>query len=124
VNRGGLIIVDELLYDLFVSVESELRKHFSISNASIIDNNLKDLALKGISENEEVLFYWDIIAINWEFTEAKELLHIIIKQFVTLRGFSFAKSFMEIFKQIKRKGTQKKKGIRKRVDSTHVNHDD
>ncbi len=32
-NRGGLIIVNELIYNLFVAIEQEVRKHLSINNA-------------------------------------------------------------------------------------------
>ena len=124
VNRGGLVIVSDIVYDLFLSIELELRKHFSVANASTINDSLKELAFKQISENEDVLFYWDIIAVNWESTEAKELLHIIINQFITVRGFSFASGFMEMYKQSKHKSTQKAKGLRKTLDSTRVCHDD
>ena len=120
VNRGGLVMVHDSMYCLFVAMELELRKHLSTMNASTFDDSLKALLFKELAGNEDVLFHWETISINWESTEASELLHIMIQQFVTVRGFSFARGFMELYKQSKKKSTQKSKALRK----TLVCHDD
>ena len=122
VNRGGLIVVNELIYKLFVGIELEVRRHLSVTNA-ILGMNMKELIVKKVVVNEDVLLHWDIISINWEATESKELLFIITEQFVTVRGFSFVDGFMELYKQSKKRSTQKTKALRKTLCSTRVCHD-
>ena len=39
------------------------------------NESLKDLAFRGIIENEDVLFYWTLI---WDSNEATELLKMIV----------------------------------------------
>lgn len=108
INRGGLIRVDDLLFELFVAMELELRNYLSISNASMFMNeNMKEL---------NVLFFWDTISVNWEHSEANELLRLITEHYMTVRGFSFASGFMEVYKITKKKGTQKSKALRKTLD--------
>ena len=43
------------------------------------------------------------------------LLKMIMELFVTIRGFSFAKSFMELYKQSAKKSTQKSKALRRKI---------
>ena len=45
--------------------------------------------------------------------EEKELLSRIIGLWVTIRGFSFARSQMQMYKQASKKGTQRAKALRK-----------
>lgn len=62
INRGGLTTIDDTIYELLVSMEIELRKHFSSDNIAIGTGvNVKDIAFKQIHENEDVLFFWSII---------------------------------------------------------------
>ena len=65
-------------------------------------------------KNDDVLFYWTIVSINWEPVESTELLKLIINHYITIRGFSFASGFMEKYKKLMKK---KSKGLRKKLDS-------
>lgn len=115
INRGGLISVDELLFELFVAIELELRKYLFVPNASMFMNeSIKDLLPK-ITANENVLFFWDTISVNWDQSEADELLRLMTQHYITVRGFSFASGFMEVYKT-KKKGTQKSKALRKTLN--------
>ncbi len=71
-----------------------------------MNGSLKELALRKIADNEDVLFHWDVIAINWEPSEAKEFLQMIMEQYITVRGFSFVNGFMELYKQSNKKTTE------------------
>ena len=62
-----------------------------------------------------MLFYWSIVACNWEEEESVALLALVTDLYVTIRGFAFVSSCMELYKQEQKKTTQKSKGIRKRV---------
>ena len=49
---------------------------------------------------------------------------MIIEHFMTVEGFSFASGFMELYKQQHKKSTQKVKGLRKTLDTSHECTDD
>ena len=123
INRGGLITIDDTMYQLLVSMELELRKYFSSDNVGT-ETSLKDVAFEKIHENEDVLFYWAIISVNWDAGEATELLRLITEHYITIRGFSFTSAFMERYKQTKKKTTQKSKGLRKTLPTTQICHKD
>ena len=44
---------------------------------------------------------------------AEDLLEMCIEKWITIRGFSFADSIQELFKQKDKKGTEKAKALRK-----------
>ena len=75
-NCGGLVQIDDSLYQLLVAIEIEFRKHFTVANGTA-NESLKHLAFHGIIENEDVLFYWSMISINWASKEADDLLKMI-----------------------------------------------
>ena len=43
---------------------------------------------------EDVLFYWTIVAAEWEEEMEKSLLSMICELWITTRGFSFADSWL------------------------------
>ena len=104
-------------------VEVELRKSLpTISYATYNGDSLKDQAIHNITKNEDILFHWEIVSVNWCSTEAQELLKVIVEHYVTIRGFSFTKGFMEKYKQSSKKTTQKSKCLRKTLDTNNVCH--
>lgn len=97
-------------------MEMELRKHLHTENVSETAE-VKTIAVQRIMDNEDVQLHWAMISINW--VEYKMvLLKMIINHWVTVRGFSFAGAFMEIYKQKHKKTTQKSKGLRKTLSTT------
>ena len=62
---------------------------------------------------ERMLYTDDDVLFNWTMTgsDDENLLQQIIKLWVTIRGFSFAKSIMEKYKQESKKFTEKSKGL-------------
>ena len=115
IDRGGLIHVSDCVYMVFAHMEIELQKHLKYNS----DISIKD-ALAGIISDEEVLFYWSMVAVNWDETEANELLKLISQHWITIRGFSYASAFMENYKQLQRKSTQKAKGLQKTSNTTSI----
>ncbi len=65
--------------------------------------------------NNDVAFYWCLACIEAEEEEKKELLSRIVDLWVTIRGFSFARSWMELYKQASKKGTQCAKALKKEL---------
>ena len=77
--------VTDAVYTFFVSMEMEVRQH--LDNASE-ECGIKEVAMSGIRENEEIQLFWSMIADDWEEKQADTLLEFIIEHYVTLRGFS------------------------------------
>ena len=75
----------------------------------------KAALVESIATDEDVLFYWSIISAEWEEKEEQILLRMIIDLWVTVRGFSFAKSMLEMYKQAQKKSVQKSNGVRKQL---------
>ena len=50
-----------------------------------------------ILSDEDVLFYWTIVAAEWEEEAEKTLLRMICELWITIRGFSFADSWLEMY---------------------------
>lgn len=96
-------------------MEIHLRKHLKLCN----DKSIKE-ALTGIVNNKEVLFYWTMVAFNWDESESSELLNWIAQQWITVQGFSYTSAFIENFKQTQKKKTQKSKALCKTLITTFL----
>ena len=59
VNRGGLMCINNITFELFLAMEYELRSHIGAEN-------ICKEAASHIKTSEDVLFLWDIISTNWE----------------------------------------------------------
>ena len=77
---------------------------------------MKSEIIKNICLDEDVLFFWTILGAAWSKEEEECLLPMIVELWITIRGFSFANSLMELYKQSSKKTVQKSKGLRKKVD--------
>lgn len=119
IDRGGLVPVNDSMYRFLVEIEKELRKHFtpSVITCDKPDENMKERSISHVLRNEHVLFHWEIISSDWTSAETQELLKMIVTHYTTIRGFSFARAFMEQYKQMSQKTIQKSKGLRKTLNS-------
>ncbi len=71
---------------------------------------IKDVVIEKMIEYEDVLFCWSIVAINWEEDESVELMNLMIEHWVTLRGFSYVSSFVEIIRREIKQLCKRQKG--------------
>ena len=55
-----------------------------------------------ILTDDDVRFYWCLLSAEIGDAEGEVLLKMIVDLFITVRGFSFAKSVMEMYKQEKK----------------------
>ena len=109
VDRGGLIHVSDTMYMVFQSMELEFCQQFTVNT----NETHKDVLLEKILTNEDLLSYWSMTSVNWVKEESTELLKMIAEQWITIRGFSSASEFVEMFKKQNKKTVEKSKGIRK-----------
>ena len=121
VNRGGLYPINDVTFSLFANIEicvrSLLPKHIIKSNSDkeTFKANVHDKVFK----NDEVQFHWALLSQDIDSPEdAETLLQDIISLWVTVRGFSMAASWMEVYKSNEKKNTQKSTGLRKSISGT------
>ena len=114
INRGGLKLINNKSYHFFYSMEMVVRHHLTTTAASTISAGFKDLLIEAITSDEDVQFFWSILPAEWE-EEELVLFQMIINLWITIRGFSFAGSWLEMHKQSNKKTVQKSKGIRKHL---------
>lgn len=102
---------------VFYEMEMVVRSLVKDKSASET-NGVKDQVVKTIKSSEDVIFYWSLVAANWESEEAGVVLDMIADLWITIRGFSFTGAFIEQYKKKNKKCTQKSKGIRKTLISS------
>lgn len=112
-DHGGLFPVNDMTYSLFEVIEIELRKYYSINQIKVLPP-IQEITIL-IIESEDVQFYWCLLSAELEDQNAQELLQKIIHLWITIRGFSFAKSVLEQYKQALSLHTSKKRALRKDI---------
>lgn len=65
---------------------------------------------EAVLSSNDVLFHWCLIAASSDDVAAL-VLHGIVDLYVTVGGFAFASSCLELYKQAHQKTLQKKEGI-------------
>ena len=110
IDRGGLTHVNEMMYQMMKQMEITVRPYLKSENTTFKDN-----AIKAISLDENVLFYWELLSGMWEEDERDALLQMVIELWVTIRGFAYASGWLEHYKQTTKTSLQKSKGVRKKL---------
>ena len=77
-----------------------------------IEHSKKEIIDEVTSDNN-VQFYWSMIAIDLDEDIGQELLVQIVQLWLTVRGFSTAGAFVEQYKQATKKSTKKSTSLRK-----------
>ena len=79
INRGGLIRVNDMTFERFLSTGLQLRSHLKINTT-----HLGDEVVVQITESEDVLFLWSIISASWDVNHCSTaLLKKIAKMWTT-----------------------------------------
>ena len=110
VDRGGLFEVNDTAYLLFRTLELSVRKQLmiSLSKGSTLDEkSKKDVIVSAAAADEDVQFYWTLLSVDiTDEHQAIVLLKEMIELWITIRGFSIAKAWLEKYLPEK-KGKQK-----------------
>ncbi len=100
-------------------MEMKIRQYLTVASAPTMSAGFISTMTAGILSDEDVLFNWTIVAAEWEEETEKALLKQICNLWIAIRGFSFASSWLEMYKQTEKKTVQKSKGVRQiKVDIT------
>ena len=112
VDRGGLVHISDDLFFVFEAVELEIRKYF---NVKIANSSVSCDIVSSVLSSNGVQFYWSMVSTTIAEDISEELLKLLVSQWITIRGHSFARSFVEIYKQQNKKHIQKSKSLRKKL---------
>ena len=110
VNRGGLKVVNSKACHFLLSVETRLRQFLCVTEAPNITDGSKQTLVEHISCDEDVLFFWSILSAEWEEEEERTLFTMIIEMWITIHGFSFARSLLEMYKRPTKKACKSQRG--------------
>ena len=113
VDCGGLTQINNITFELFWAMEKALRTIVSASPVSHIPEECNEM----IKNNDDVKFIWCLMSSDWAEASGKVLLEMIINEWTKIRGFSYASTWVEKFKSEQRKTTQKRKGLRKQLQT-------
>ena len=78
-----------------------------------MDDSFKSYLTNMVIHDDDVLFHWCLAGFDDD--ENARCLEHIAKKWITIRGFSFASSMMEMYKQENKKGTGKSKSLRTKL---------
>ena len=124
IDRGGLCYVKETTFQLFCAIEYQVRALLKINTATNPQLPAKKDIIKRTIDDDDVQFYWLIASADFEIDDADThslLLNKIVELFLTVRGFSVAGMWMEKYKQLSKKSTQRSKSLRRELyDHTSV----
>ena len=115
IDRGGLFHVSDDTYKLFYCMEMLIRRIFNKENVRNLNAETRDKLIDTIIHDEEMISRWDVLMAEVECNEGNMLLKMLVELYITIRGFSFAKTLVEEYKQFTKKTTQKSKALRKTV---------
>ena len=76
---------------------------------------MKDRAIKALLKSDDLLFEWCLIAVEADDDISTLVLEKIVELYVTVRGLTFAKSCMEMYKQAKKKTVHKSRALRSKL---------
>lgn len=107
-DRGGLIHITEQFYQVLCAIEYVIRQQPGPFDKEKIQD--------AILNDSDMLFNW-CLASPFKAEDDEHITSIvaITKKWITIRGFSFARSVLEKYKQENKKGTAKSKPLRKKV---------
>lgn len=115
IDRGGLWHVNDDTFTVFCIVEEEARQHFKKENADCIHAGSKQILIERILCNEELLFFWSMLASRVDDDIGRKVLDMLVRLYITIRGYSFASSCLELYKQATQKKLQKSKALRREI---------
>ena len=111
IDRGGLTHVTDQAFECFYAIEYCIRRHLRLDKVGEMDTTFRTRLEEAIISDDDVQFSWCLTG-PMDDDAGRKCLQLIIKKWVTIRGFSFANSIVELYKQDSKKGTGKSKGLR------------
>ena len=111
VNRGGLFLISDSIYELFQSMETVLRWYLPQLSSTKHGINVEEV-IDFILKDNEVQLNWITLAADLSEEDSFKLSRSIVRLWVTIRGFSYASTLVEQYKKTQRCSQKKKKSLR------------
>lgn len=112
VNRGGLFEISDSAYVFFREIENVTRAILASTLASrAVNSSNQEKMISVACEDENVLRFWEALAADLDDGSNEELLRQIVQQWLTIRGFSIAGKWKEMYKE-RKQGTAKSASLR------------
>lgn len=126
VNRGGLFPLNDATYQLFIAIEREVQtilpQYIHSHTQTKSREGFQTRVVDKVCSCDDVQWHWTILSACIESEDdAVELLREIVQLCVTIRGFSMAASYLELYKSEKRETTKKSHGLRKELARSDSN---
>jgi len=121
IDRGGLWHINDNTFTIFCIIEEEVRRHLRVSSLIELDDTSRRKIMDGLMGNEELLHQWTLLTTDKDQCIAMEVLRKICELYLTVRGFSFAASCLELYKQRSKQQIQKSKALRKKLADKEQN---
>ena len=86
---------------LFCAMEEEVREHLQEWD---MKEGFREQVVTAVKKNDEVLFPWCMLTADIDKEHAQTVLDMLTDLWMTIRGFAFASSFLEMYKREKKKG--------------------
>ena len=115
VDRGGLVRITEEAYQLFYAIETSVRRYLKVSNVTEMNDGFRKHITDCTVNDDNVLFYWSLAGQDECDKSCQCCLLKLVEKWVTIRGFSFAKNLLELYKQEEKKSTGKEKSLRSKL---------
>ena len=115
IDRGGLLRVNNDTYLSFAAMESVIQRYLTIDRANKLPRGFQHELLQKVLTNDSVQFHWSFVSADMSEEIAKDLLERLANSWITVRGFSFSKCYVELYKQEQKKFTGRSKGLRKEL---------
>ena len=115
IDRGGLCHVKDVTYMVFVAMEENLRHHLKVSNVSEMNDDFREKVVTELVKNDDIMFYWCMLTLKLDAEKEGVLRRLVVEHWVTVRGFSFAGAYIEMYKQCTKKSLQRSKGLRTKL---------
>lgn len=117
IDRGGLWHISDDTYAVFYVIEDIIRHHLRVSNLKQMNDTNRKTILEAIVKNEELLFQWALISASSDDKVGMSVLQRLCDRYLTVRGFAFASTCLELYKQRSKQQVQKSKALRKKLAS-------
>ena len=115
IDRGGLWHVNDDTYAIFCIMEEECQRHYDVEHAQHIHAGARKILRDKIVRNEDLQFLWSILSSRVDEEVGMTVLDMIMNLYVTIRGFAFASSCLELYKKAHGRKLQKSKALRRDI---------
>ncbi len=112
VDRGGLFSVNNSTFSFFKAIEIKTQELLP-QHLAAKPNAAKHDLIKSIEEDDEVQFWWSMLAVDIPEKDASaELLKNLIDMWVTIRGFAVVSNWLEQYNVAQKQSVKKSKRLR------------